>query len=162
MGFLWRKQSQYETSCGSYFSIFKVVLVTWNWPQNQWNPCPIIECPTNQHCQHHKTFIFGSGGLNLLLILWTIFPFHPQRLADEYFASWRSLACWGNCQVLVFFWKVKHARPHYWAKKQKKSSVSVDKAPRLNISIVICILSSDTETSAATPLGGGARKVLAK
>ena len=38
----------------------------------------------------------------------------------------------------------------------------VDKAPRLSISIVIWILSSDTETSAATPLGGGARKVLAK
>ena len=39
---------------------------------------------------------------------------------------------------------------------------TVDKAPRLSISIVIWILSSDTETSAATPLGGGARKVLAK
>ena len=38
----------------------------------------------------------------------------------------------------------------------------LDKAPRLSISIVIWILSSDTETSAATPLGGGARKVLAK
>ena len=38
----------------------------------------------------------------------------------------------------------------------------VDKAPRLSISIVIWILPSDTETSAATPLGGGARKVLAK
>ena len=38
----------------------------------------------------------------------------------------------------------------------------IDKAPRLSISIVIWILSSDTETSAATPLGGGARKVLAK
>ena len=38
----------------------------------------------------------------------------------------------------------------------------VDKAPHLSISIVIWILSSDTETSAATPLGGGARKVLAK
>ena len=41
-------------------------------------------------------------------------------------------------------------------------SSSLDKAPRLSISIVIWILSSDTETSAATPLGGGARKVLAK
>ena len=40
--------------------------------------------------------------------------------------------------------------------------VIIDKAPRLSISIVIWILSSDTETSAATPLGGGARKVLAK
>ena len=40
--------------------------------------------------------------------------------------------------------------------------LEVDKAPRLSISIVIWILSSDTETSAATPLGGGARKVLAK
>ena len=38
----------------------------------------------------------------------------------------------------------------------------LDKAPRLSIDIVIRILSSDTETSAATPLGGGARKVLAK
>ena len=38
----------------------------------------------------------------------------------------------------------------------------VDKAPCLSISIVIWILSSDTETSATTPLGGGARKVLAK
>ena len=38
----------------------------------------------------------------------------------------------------------------------------VDKAPRLSISIVIWILSSDTETSAATPLGRDARKVLAK
>ena len=38
----------------------------------------------------------------------------------------------------------------------------VDKAPRLSIGIIIWILSSDTETSAATPLGGGARKVLAK
>ena len=38
----------------------------------------------------------------------------------------------------------------------------LDKAPRLSISIVIWILSSDTETSAATPVGGGARKVLAK
>ena len=38
----------------------------------------------------------------------------------------------------------------------------LDKAPRLSISIFIWILSSDTETSAATPLGGGARKVLAK
>ena len=38
----------------------------------------------------------------------------------------------------------------------------VDKAPRLSISIVICILSSDTETSAATPLEGGENKVLAK
>ena len=38
----------------------------------------------------------------------------------------------------------------------------LDKVPRLSISIVIWILSSDTETSAATPLGGGARKVLAK
>ena len=41
-------------------------------------------------------------------------------------------------------------------------SVDLDKAHRLSISIVIWILSSDTETSAATPLGGGARKVLAK
>ena len=40
--------------------------------------------------------------------------------------------------------------------------VQVDKAPRLSISIVILILSSDNETSVATPLGGGARKVLAK
>ena len=40
--------------------------------------------------------------------------------------------------------------------------LSLDKAPHLSISIVIWILSSDTETSAATPLGGGARKVLAK
>ena len=38
----------------------------------------------------------------------------------------------------------------------------LDKAPRISISIVIWILSSDTETSATTPLGGGARKVLAK
>ena len=38
----------------------------------------------------------------------------------------------------------------------------LDKAPGLSISIVIRILSSDTETSAATPLGGDARKVLAK
>ena len=38
----------------------------------------------------------------------------------------------------------------------------LDTAPRLSISIVIWILSSDTETSATTPLGGGARKVLAK
>ena len=38
----------------------------------------------------------------------------------------------------------------------------LDKAPRLSISIVFWILSSDTETSAITPLGGGARKVLAK
>ena len=38
----------------------------------------------------------------------------------------------------------------------------IDKAPRLSISIVIWILSSDTETSVATPLGGGAIKVLAK
>ena len=44
----------------------------------------------------------------------------------------------------------------------KEYGTIVDKAPRLSISIVICILSSDTETSAATPLGGGARKVLAK
>ena len=94
-----------------------------NWPLNQWNPCPIIKCPTNQHCQHHKSFIFGAGGLNFSLILWTIFPFHLQRLADECFASWRSLACWGNCQVLVFFLKVKNARPHYWAKKNKKIKV---------------------------------------
>ena len=42
------------------------------------------------------------------------------------------------------------------------SDTLLDKAPRLSISIVIWILSSDTETSAATPLGGGARKVLAK
>ena len=41
-------------------------------------------------------------------------------------------------------------------------SIFLDKVPRLSISIVIWILSSDTETSAATPLGGGARKVLAK
>ena len=39
---------------------------------------------------------------------------------------------------------------------------SLDKAPRLSISIVIWILSSDTETSAATSLGASARKVLAK
>ena len=38
----------------------------------------------------------------------------------------------------------------------------LDKAHRLSINIVIWILSSDTETSAATPVGGGARKVLAK
>ena len=38
----------------------------------------------------------------------------------------------------------------------------VDKAPRLSISIVIWILSIDTETSVVTPLGGGARKVFAK
>ena len=38
----------------------------------------------------------------------------------------------------------------------------VDKAPRLSIGIVIWILSSDTETSAATPLEGDARKVLDK
>ena len=38
----------------------------------------------------------------------------------------------------------------------------LDKAPLHSISIVIWILSSDTETSATTPLGGGARKVLAK
>ena len=38
----------------------------------------------------------------------------------------------------------------------------LDKAPRLSISIVIWILSSDTETSAATPMGGDARKILAK
>ena len=44
----------------------------------------------------------------------------------------------------------------------KEYGTIVDKAPRRSISIVICILSSDTETSAATPLGGGARKVLAK
>ena len=44
----------------------------------------------------------------------------------------------------------------------KMYMVCLDKAPRLSISIVIWILSSDTETSAATPLGGGARKVLAK
>ena len=43
-----------------------------------------------------------------------------------------------------------------------KGPTQLDKAPRLSISIVIWILSSDTETSAATPLGGGARKVLAK
>ena len=43
-----------------------------------------------------------------------------------------------------------------------QSNCFLDKAPRLSISIVIWILSSDTETSAATPLGGGARKVLAK
>ena len=43
-----------------------------------------------------------------------------------------------------------------------KPTPPLDKAPRLSISIVIWILSSDTETSAATPLGGGARKVLAK
>ena len=41
-------------------------------------------------------------------------------------------------------------------------SGKLDKAPRLGINIVICILSSDTETSATTPLGGGARKLLAK
>ena len=35
----------------------------------------------------------------------------------------------------------------------------VDKAPRLSIRIDIWILLSDTETSAATPLEGGARKV---
>ena len=40
--------------------------------------------------------------------------------------------------------------------------IFLDKAPRLSISIVIWILSSDTETSAAIPLRGGARKVLAK
>ena len=44
----------------------------------------------------------------------------------------------------------------------KEYGTIVDKAPRRSISIVICILSSDTETSAATPLGGGARKVLVK
>ena len=38
----------------------------------------------------------------------------------------------------------------------------IDKALRPGISIVIWILSSDTETSAATPLGAGPRKVLAK
>ena len=43
-----------------------------------------------------------------------------------------------------------------------KNQSHLDKAPRLSISIVIWILPSDTETSAATPLGGGARKVLAK
>ena len=37
-----------------------------------------------------------------------------------------------------------------------------DKAPRISISKVIWVLSSDTVTSAATPLAAGARKVLAK
>ena len=46
--------------------------------------------------------------------------------------------------------------------KQSVGWTWLDKAPRLSISIVIWIFSSDTETSAATPLGGGARKVLAK
>ena len=56
-----------------------------------------------------------------------------------------------------------HAPPLDVARSPKiKLQFWVDKAPRLSISIVICILSSDTETSAATPLGGGARKVLAK
>ena len=40
--------------------------------------------------------------------------------------------------------------------------VWVDKAPRISIGDVIWVLSSDTGTSAATPLGAGARKVLAK
>ena len=38
----------------------------------------------------------------------------------------------------------------------------LDKVLCPGISIVIWILSSDTETSAATPLGAGPRKVLAK
>ena len=41
-------------------------------------------------------------------------------------------------------------------------SGKLDNAPRLSINIVICILSTDTEMSATTPLGGGARKLLAK
>ena len=45
---------------------------------------------------------------------------------------------------------------------KSRTPSTLDKAPRLSISIVVWMLSSDTETSAATPLGGGARKVLAK
>ena len=40
--------------------------------------------------------------------------------------------------------------------------VWVDKAPRISIIDVIWVLSSDTGTSAETPLGAGARKVLAE
>ena len=52
-----------------------------------------------------------------------------------------------------------------WPKERflgPRGPLVVDKAPRLSISIVIWILSSDTETSATIPLGGGARKVSAK
>ena len=45
-------------------------------------------------------------------------------------------------------------------KQPHNPGASLDMAPRPSISIVIWILSSDTGTSAATPLGPGARKVL--
>mgnify|MGYP006238868913 CR=1 FL=1 len=63
-----------------------------------------------------------------------------------------------------YFWLFLALSGHFWPFLAISSYFwpFLDKAPRLSISIVIWILSSDTETSAATPLGGGARKVLAK
>ena len=51
---------------------------------------------------------------------------------------------------------------HKNVRKSMHISSSLDKAPRLSISIVIWILSSDTETCATTPLEGGTKIVLAK
>ena len=70
--------------------------------------------------------------------------------------------------MFPWFWSgkdIRQRRPHTFlafAEDLLSGWSNIDKAPRLSISIDIWILSSDTETSAATPLGGGARKVLAK
>ena len=70
----------------------------------------------------------------------------PQNEKNLLHKKWRELSKLWTSFTLTFAFK--------WHKR----GLGVDKAPRLSISIVIWILSSDTETSAATPLGA----VLAK
>ena len=64
----------------------------------------------------------------------------------------------GANKIQVVPGKETFRKMRFWADMEP----CLDKALRSGISIVIWILSSDTETSAATPLGAGPRKVLAK